>query len=60
MDRFFKRHIIYEKWYNNEYEQHVICYKAIQSSIKADFFSVEKKLQKQIQLSIRHNYFFKD
>ena len=42
------------KRYHNEYKQHVICYSAIQSSNQANFFSVEKMLQKLIHLSIRH------
>ena len=52
------------KRYHNEYKQHVICYSAIQSSNQANFFSVEKMLQKLIHLSIRHmsmrhTHFFK-
>ena len=42
------------KRYHNEHKQHVICYSAIQSSNQANFFSVEKMLQKLIHLSIRH------
>ena len=56
---------ILSKWYHNECKQHVNYYWAIQSSIYTNIFSVEKKLQKWIYLSIRHvsirhNCFFKD
>ena len=47
-------------WYHNEFKQHVACCSVIQSSIEPNFFSVERKLQKWIHLSIRHCYFFKD
>ena len=47
-------------WYQNEFKQHVACYSVIQSSIEPNFFSVERKLQKWIHLSIRHCYFFED
>ena len=33
-------------WHHNEYNQHVIGYSATQSSIYANFFSVEKKVAK--------------
>ena len=59
----YLRLIIYHylsNWCYNEFKQHVTCCSVIQSSIEPNFFSVERKLQKWIHLSIRHCYFFKD
>ena len=42
---FWEAHYL-SKCYQNEYEQHVICHSAIQSSTEPIFFNAEKKVPK--------------